>query len=141
MDKQSERPTGLTQDVGFQIGVRRTLPIQFENAWQLLTSNEGLNIWLGSTAALDFSKGATYQLADGSRGEVRVFSPDSHLRITWQPEGWSSASTIQVRVMPKGNRTVIAFHQEHLSGAAEREVRRAHFKSALDELERIIRRE
>jgi hypothetical protein len=72
---------------------------------------------------------------------VRVYSHNSHLRITWQPQGWQRASTIQVRVIPKEDRTVIAFHQEHLPGAKEREERRAHYTSALDELERIIRAE
>jgi hypothetical protein len=57
MVEQNERPTGLTRDVGFQIGVRRTLPIQLEDAWQLLISKKGVNIWLGETSKLDFSKG------------------------------------------------------------------------------------
>jgi uncharacterized protein YndB with AHSA1/START domain len=127
----------LTKDVGFQIGVRRTLPIGHEDAWRLLTSDQGLKIWLGPISGLDFAKGARYQLADGSAGEVRVYSPNSHLRITWRPRGWPRASTIQVRAIPKGDKTVIAFHQEHLPGAKEREERRAHFRSALDELERV----
>ena len=62
---QSERPTGLPRDVGFQIGVRRTLPIHHEDAWRLLTSDQGLGIWLGAQSDLDFTKGATYQLANG----------------------------------------------------------------------------
>jgi len=141
MTGRSKRPTGLTKDVGFQIGVRRTLPIHHADAWQLVTSEKGVNIWLGSTSELDFGKGARYRLADGSVGEVRVFSPNSHLRITWQPPGWSRSSTIQVRVIPKGDRTTIAFHQEHLPGAGEREERRAHFAAALDALEALIRAE
>lgn len=138
MAKPGERPTGLTKDTGFQIGVRRTLPIRLEAAWQLLTSGQGLKIWLGATAGLDFEKGATYQLEDGTVGEVRVFSPNSHLRLTWQPPGWPRASTIQLRVIPKDERTVIAFHQEHLPGAAEREERRAHYRAVLAELERMM---
>jgi hypothetical protein len=45
--------------------------------------------------------------------------------------------TIQLRVIPKGERTVIAFHQEHPPGAVEREERRAHYRRVLDELERM----
>ncbi len=138
MADSGSRPTGLTKDVGYQIGVRRTLPIHFEEAWRLLTSTQGVKIWLGETSAFDFSKGAEYLLVDGSSGEVRVFSPNSHLRITWQPGGWPRASTIQLRVIPKGDRTVIAFHQEHLPGPEEREARRSHFASALDKIEHII---
>jgi uncharacterized protein YndB with AHSA1/START domain len=71
-------------------------------------------------------------------GEVRVYTPYSHLRITWHPPGWPRASTLQLRVIPKGDKTVIAFHQEHLPGEKEREERRTHYIAVLDELEHII---
>ena len=115
------------------------MPIQVEDAWRLVTSLQGIAQWLGPNTGLELAKGVAYELVDGSTGEVKVHEPGSHLRITWKPGDWPRASTIQVRVVPKGERTVIAFHQEHLPGAAEREERRAHFRSALDELERMIR--
>lgn len=136
MENADLRPTGLTKDVGYQIGVRRMLPVRIEEAWRLITSPEGLQAWLGDLPKLPSSKGMVYQLPDGSVGEVRVFSPGSHLRITWQPPGWGRASTIQVRTIPNGDRTVIAFHQENLPGPEEREERRTHFKAALEILAR-----
>lgn len=138
MTASDERPVGLTKDVGFQIGVRRTLPIRLEDAWQLLTSAEGLKVWLGETADLDFARDTPYRLADGSAGQVKVFSPNSHLRVTWQPPGWERASTIQLRVIASGERTVVAFHQEHLPHGQAREERRAYYMAALDRLERLI---
>jgi len=36
--QNSNRPVGLTKDAGYQIGVRRTLPIHHEDAWRVLTS-------------------------------------------------------------------------------------------------------
>lgn len=142
MANGDERPVGLTRDTGYQIGVRRTLPITLADAWALLFSPEGLALWLGNGAALPWppDKGAQYRLPDGAQGEIRVFKPLSHIRITWQPEGWARASTIQVRVMPaNGDRAVIAFHQEHLPDGAAREARRAHFSAALDALEARLR--
>src|SRR5688572_21444528 len=96
----ADKPVGLTKDVVYEIGVRRTLPIDLKAAWKLITSEEAVSLWLGSPADIDFTKGAEYELSDGSQGEVRVFEPDSHLRITWQPQGWQRASLIQVRVLP-----------------------------------------
>jgi len=135
----SNRPVGSTRDAGYQIGVRRTLPIRHEEAWRVLTSPVGVQMWLGTVSNLNFAEGARYELSDGSRGEIRVFSPNSLLRITWQPQGWSRASTIQLRVIPKGDKTVVAFHQEHLPGPKERAERREHYEAALNNLERIIR--
>lgn len=134
MHDNDDRPVGLTRDTGYQIGVRRTLPIPLEAAWETVISPAGLAVWLGEPDS-PLRKGAQYRLADGTQGEVRVFKPGSHIRLTWQPEGWTRASTIQVRVIPtSGDRTVIAFHQEHLPDSAAREDRRAHFRAALDAL-------
>ena len=56
-EKQGKKPVGLTKDVGFQIGVRRTLPISRDDAWQLLTSKRGVKIWLGDVSKMKFNKG------------------------------------------------------------------------------------
>lgn len=134
--RKGKRVLGQTEGTGFQIGVRRTLSIPPDEAWRLVTSAEGVRGWLGGAPELRWEKGESYRLRDGSAGEVRVFKPGSHLRITWQPEGWPRASTIQVRVMPSGEqKSVISFHQEHLPGPAERQARREFFDAALDALE------
>jgi uncharacterized protein YndB with AHSA1/START domain len=135
MNAQDERIVGKTRDAGWQIGVRRTLPVDYKAAWKLITSPEGIALWLGTNASLDLSVSSAYTLDDGAAGEVRVFKPNSHLRLTWRPPSWPRPSTIQVRVIPKDEGTVVAFHQEGLPGPEEREMRRAHFTAALDALE------
>ena len=135
-----QRTVGQTRRAGFQIGARRTLPLDPAAAWRLLTSDTGVRLWLGDTADMRFEPGAAYELADGTRGEVRVCRPGGHVRLTWQPLGWARASTIQIRVIPSGPNATVAFHQEWLPGAPEREQRRRHYQAVLDELERRIRR-
>lgn len=124
------RTTGQTADTGFQVGVSRTVPLPREAAWRWVSSPEGMATWLGEGAGFPLEKGRRYRLADGSTGEVRVVS-EKHLRITFHPEGWPRPSTIQVRVEPKGEKTVVSFHEEHLPDESARKERRTHFKSAL----------
>jgi uncharacterized protein YndB with AHSA1/START domain len=138
MMQQQKRIIGQTRDAGFQIGVRRTFPITHEAAWQLLTSAEGIRIWLDESADVELAHGATYRLVDGTSGKVSVFTPGSHLRMTWQPPGWARPSIIQLRAIANRARTVVAFHQEHLPGPDEREARRAFYMAALDQIERLI---
>ena len=140
MASDQERPVGLTKDVGWQIGVSRTVPIPLEQGWDLVTSPAGRALWLDMTPDLVWEKGARFHGSDGMEGEVRVFKPGSHLRITWHPPGWPRPSTIQVRVLAKGERCVISFHQEHLPDAEARQDRRRHFKAALDGLEGLLAR-
>lgn len=122
---------GLTRDSGYQVGVRKTLPLTLEDGWQLVTSSAGIADWLGEIVEGEFEVGGDYLLENGVRGELRVLRQQSHLRLTWKPVSWRRASTIQVRVMPKGEKCTIAFHQEHLPNSAAREDRKVFFKAVL----------
>lgn len=134
------RSIGKTKSAGFQIGVRRTLPASLEQAWKLIVSREGIRLWLGEVEDFRLAKGQAYQAQDGARGEIRAVNPCENMRLTWQPPGWHRASTIQVRVIPRGReRTVVSFHQEHLPSEAEREQMRQRWGKVLDELQTLLR--
>ena len=128
-------PIGLTKDAGWQIGVSRTLDAPLAVVWRLLNSREGLDIWLGPGAVLPAENGATYETADGIRGELRSYRPDDRIRLTWQPASWKHDSTVQVAVTAKGARTTVRFHQERLADGLEREQQRSYWSSILDRLD------
>jgi uncharacterized protein YndB with AHSA1/START domain len=127
-------PVGRTNAAGWEIGVRRTLPLTPNQAWQLLTSDMGMSAWLGAPIVLEPQ--AHYQLSRGTRGKVTVYEPGSHLRLTWQLPGWSTPSVVQVRVLPARTGSTISFHQENLAGPSERESMRDHWTSMLNQLAR-----
>src|SRR5215207_10427491 len=96
------RPVGLTRDAGWEVGVSRTVPHALDEVWRLLTSDEGLALWLGEGARLDPVRGSRYATADGTEGEVRGYREGNRIRLTWRPPGWSHDSTLQVAVTPGG---------------------------------------
>lgn len=120
---------GKTADVGYQIGVRRTLPCGEEDLWRLLLSPAGMAIWLGG--AIDLTEGVAYALADGTRGQVRVYKPWSHFRLTWQPPGWARPSTVQARVTAASRGTTLSFHQDGLADAAARGAMKARWEGVI----------
>lgn len=123
---------GRTKKTGCQIGVRRK-DIPLEEAWKRITAQDGLKRWLGVEQKLDMAQGEQYVAQNGVKGEVRVSKRHSHIRVTWWPPGGPRASTNQVRVIPKCEKSVIAFHQEHLPGPEEREQGRVFFTKVLEE--------
>jgi uncharacterized protein YndB with AHSA1/START domain len=137
MNRKS-REVGETKATGFQIGMRKTVPSSVESTWRLLTSPEGLEIWSGGGILQEWIPGTDIQFPNGTRGQVRVFKPGSHLRISWQPPGYPRPSLIQIRVLDRGERSVISFHQEHLPDSATREKRRMFFQQAMAELEKLL---
>ncbi len=126
-------PVGKTKDAGWQIGARKTVAAGSDGIWDFLTTEPGLKTWLGEIPVDSLSEGTEFTLPDGTKGKVTVHS-DSHLRMRWHPPDYPRASTIQVRAIPKDGKTVVAFHQEHLPGPDEREIRRAFFKDALQKI-------
>jgi uncharacterized protein YndB with AHSA1/START domain len=136
----SEREVGRTKDVGWQIGVRRTVPYSVEEVWDLLVSPEGLAVWLAPGAQLSPTSGATVKTDDGGTGEVRSYRPHDRVRVVWQPAGRAHDSTVQVALLTAATGTAIVFHEERLTGAEEREQRRVHWRRVLDRLEDALGR-
>lgn len=130
--KANDRPIGLTRDSGWQAGVRRTLPVSPEKAWEFLLSPDSVRVWLGGINPL--VPEAKFNLPDGTRCEITIFQPGSHLRMRWQPPDYAQPAILQVRLLPAGKNTIVAFHQEKLPDAAARQQRLAFYRTALARL-------
>jgi hypothetical protein len=83
--------TGQTKSTGFQIGVRRTMQINKEEAWNLIASHEGLAMWLGVIPSIELTPKHKYVTVEGISGEIRVVKPFQQLRLTWQKKGLGEA--------------------------------------------------
>ncbi|MDQ0914366.1 SRPBCC domain-containing protein [Paenibacillus sp. V4I5] len=132
----TNKPVGLTASVGFQIGVRRTLPFFQEEAWELLISTRGRKLWLGDAASVEFVKGHKFVTQEGTTGEFRVVKPLEQLRLTWQPASFPNASTLQIRLLPAASpgKITFSFHQEKLDSAEQREEMKVHWEEVISGL-------
>ena len=110
---------GKTKDVGFQFGIRKTMPVSTEKVWDFLFSESGLKIWLGKLNN-ELELKSKFETESGITGLVRVFKPNSHIRLNWKPKTWENMSTVQIRVIGNETKTIIAIHQEKLLNAKQR---------------------
>ncbi|MBL0742950.1 SRPBCC domain-containing protein [Chryseolinea lacunae] len=131
-EAKGKRITGQTAASGFQIGVRRALPLTKDAAWDFLISPEAMKIWLGKAIAPDDTKPRTVK--KGLRAELVVFTPGSHLRLRWHPDKWISPSTLQVRVVAGAKSSTLSFHHDGLPDEAAREEMKAHWSAVLGKL-------
>jgi len=136
MDNQ--KSIGQTKTVGYQVGVRRTYAISQQQAWSLITAEEGMNVWLGGGANIILEPGHQYHTMTGT-GEIRIVKPLHQLRLTWQKEEWQRPSTVQIRILFKeNNKTTISFHQEHLSNQQAREEMKRYWENILETIKDSI---
>ena len=128
-------PVGLTKDVGWQIGVSKTVDHPVEDVWGFVTSPEGIAIWLGEGVTVLSEPGEGYETTAGVRGETRSFRELDRLRLTWQPPGWHHETTLQLTVTSAGaGRARLGVHQERLANAEEREQQRTHWRGVINAL-------
>ncbi|MFD0620129.1 SRPBCC domain-containing protein [Paenibacillus sp. GCM10027629] len=129
----SDKIVGQTASVGFQVGVRRTLPITREQAWAYLVSSEGKSLWIGDENTLQqLQVGEFFESRDGISGQLRVLKPLHQLRMAWSTRVWERPSTLQIRLLSdKPDRITISFHQEKLADADTREQMKLHWEQVL----------
>lgn len=132
------RKIGQTLGAGFEIGVSKTLPVTVEELWLIMTTSPGRDIWLGHCPDISFEKNFSFITEEKTTGEIRSMSQHKRIRLTYQPKDRDSATTLQLSFEPKGEKTVLRFHQEKLSGTDEREAMRAHWKKVIAKLESLI---
>lgn len=128
-----ETQIGKTKDVGFQFGIRRTISVSSEKVWDFLFSKKGLKIWLGNfNDELELKKELKNQ--DGITFFVRVFKPNSHIRLNWKPETWGNISTLQIRIIRNNEKTTIAIHQEKLLNDEQRNEMKSYWTKIIEQL-------
>ena len=128
-----ENQIGKTKDVGFQFGIRKTISVSTEKVWNFLFSKNGLKIWLG-TLEDDLELKKEFKTKNGITGFVRVFKPNSHIRLNWKPKTWGNISTVQIRVIGNNEKTTIAIHQEKLLNNEQRNEMKYYWTKVINKL-------
>lgn len=137
---RGRRVKGETKDAGFQVGVQRTLELPASDAWTLITGSEAREIWLGgSVPDLEFEPGARAETSDGHEIEIRSVKKPERIRLRWRPPRRPTATTLQLYLLGKGDRTALRFHQEHLANPDERERMKRHWTDVLGRLRSLAR--
>ncbi|WP_246257878.1 SRPBCC family protein [Amycolatopsis anabasis] len=126
------KEVGKTADVGWQIGVSKTVPHPIDEVWEFLVGRDGVQIWLGPGMELPRKPKATYETASGTTGEIRSFRRLDRVRLTWRPKDWDHDSTVQIALVSAGAKTTIKFHQEWLASAEERAEQRDYWQDVAD---------
>jgi uncharacterized protein YndB with AHSA1/START domain len=128
------RVLGQTASAGFEVGVQKTFDMSPEAAWKLVTSDQGVAVWLGRGVKLRFEPGEAFVTSEGVNGEIRSVQKGVRIRLRWQPTNWPSASTLQIYLLPSGSGTSIRFHHEKLDGPERREEMCEHWQAVLSKL-------
>lgn len=118
----------------YQLNVKRTINLPLKRVWDFLFSKKGLVIWLGTWELDKWETGITFTTNNGIKGIVRVFSPYSHIRLSWQPADWDYATILQLRLVATGDNTILLIHQDKLNDQAQLTKMERYWTNVLEEL-------
>lgn len=127
-------PVGLTKDVGWELGVRRTVAVERVAVWDFLLGS-GLPLWLGVEEL--GGVGSRYECPGGA-GEVRSLTEGTKVRLTHRAPTDEHETTIQIALRDAARGTTIVFHQERMRDAEERERGLEHWKAVADRIETAL---
>ncbi len=125
--------THHTKDAGYQLGIRLTYSASAEKVWEYLFSNEGLQMWLGELESGKFAPDETFQTKDGVVGTVILFQP-FRMQMTWEKKKWPNVSTLQIKLNPAGDKTIISFHHERLLDNRQRLIMKEYWEGVVDKI-------
>ncbi len=131
---ETNKLVGQTKDAGFQFGVRKTFPVSINTAWDFITSNEGLTVWLGKVNQDGIELNKAYKTKEGIEGKITVLKRYSHIRLTWKRKDWKNTSIVQIRVIASGEKTTISIHQEKLLNHIQREEMKSYWGKIMMEI-------
>jgi len=123
MAKATGDTTGLTKDVGWEMGARRTVAADLDTVWAYLTG-PGLRSWLGADEL----------------PPMRSRTEKLRLRFDWTPPGTTRPTLLQLTLQKTRTGTTIAFHQEQLTGREQRKELLTHWHGVLERLEEALTR-
>ncbi|UII29720.1 ATPase [Fulvivirga ulvae] len=137
MEDADVKEVGLTKDVGYQFGKRKTFELSLEDAWEFMFYKKGLDIWLGTLpGGLELLQ--PFQTKEGIVGKLRLMKPFSHIRMAWAKQEWDNTSTLQVRLIKAKYGTTICFHQENLLDKAQRAEMKIYWDNVTQEITEVL---
>jgi uncharacterized protein YndB with AHSA1/START domain len=130
---------GKTKAAGWQVGVRRTLPVPAESVWDFVTGPAGMHILVGEAVTTGDVQQQERKSETHIRYTLATVVRHSHLRMRWQLPHWQSHSILQIRVIPTGpEKTVLAMHQEKLADESTRSVMKLYWQNKIADIAEAI---
>ncbi|HOY12320.1 MAG TPA: SRPBCC domain-containing protein [Saprospiraceae bacterium] len=134
MSDQKNNKIKIIKDLGFQVSVSKTFPINSDAMWELLLSEKGISVWLGEIDVNDFEIQKPFVTKAGIEGKLVVYIPDSHLRFRWKHNNWEKYSTVELRLTPLKGKTNVIFHQTDFYKIEQKEELRNYWKNVISNM-------
>lgn len=136
----SETIEGKPADHAEVVEVDTVLAHPVDHVWRVLTTNDGVQAFLGHGARLG-GKGEPWRADDGSHGVWRSYHPMEQVRVSWHADADAPRSLVDLHLTPEGQGTRVSLRHD-LTGAPADDrpdgaAMRQRWSAALDRLDSL----
>lgn len=119
----------------YSLTATKSMSCDRKTLWKLISSAEGIAIWLRPLSPLSLKKGESFEAEGGVFGEIRTLKVGERLRLRWQDTDWEKPSVLQIYcVQQKNGKSILVFSQEKLKDGRTNLQMREHWRKVLNEL-------
>ncbi|WP_413288845.1 SRPBCC family protein [Bdellovibrio sp. HCB337] len=113
----------------------KTFYIDKKALWKLVTSPEGLAIWLAPMSDFKLKTKTFFEREDGVYGEIRTMKAGERIRFSWQEGDWAKTTSVLLFIVGRANGTsILVFQHERLKDGRLREPLRELWRKVLQDL-------
>jgi len=132
MSEQAHDEGDDATHAGDAVEVSAVLAHPVEHVWKVLTTNDGVQAFLGNGARLG-GKGDSWRAADGTHGVWRSYHPMEQVRLSWHADEDAPRSMLDLHLRAQGDKTHVSLRHEHPGGDLAALERR--WSAALDRID------
>jgi uncharacterized protein YndB with AHSA1/START domain len=127
---------------GYAICVTKTIAAPAEAVFDAFGSPAALGAWLADGAGADasFAEGGRFATGDGNRGSYTKLARPKTLRLIWDPDDPSLASTVELKLTEKEGKCGLVLNHERIQTRPLADGLRAAWGGAIDRLKRRLER-
>jgi uncharacterized protein YndB with AHSA1/START domain len=132
VDEKTDQAPGETgQDM---VEINTVLPHSVDHVWRVLTTNDGVQAFLGPGARLG-GKGEPWHADDGTHGVWRSYHPLEQVRVSWHADADAPRSLVDLHLAPEGDGTRVWLRHEPVG--SDRVALHQRWSDALDRLDAL----
>lgn len=119
---------------GYSICVTKTIAAPAEAVFDAFGEPRLMNEFMGEGAKASFTEGGRFSTTDGNAGTYTKISRPKTLRFTWDAEDPALASTVELKLTPKGDKCGVVLNHERIQTRALADGLRAAWGGAIERL-------
>ena len=123
---------------GYTICATKSVKADSPTCYGAFATAAALDRWFGPRHEAKIEEGGHWRNADGNQATVRKATPGKTIRLTWEDEGLTMPTPVEIKFAPSGAKTTVMVTIDRLQTRAEADGYRRAWGEVLERLKQTL---